>query len=520
MQRPITIYDTTLRDGTQRENLWLSCDDKLRIAQKLNDLGVHYIEGGWPGSNPKDIEFFQRLDELSLTSAKIAAFGSTCRANSDPAHDTNIQELINANTPVCTIFGKSWTLHVTDVLKTSLEENERIVFESVNYLKQQQKIVFYDAEHFFDGYKANPDYALRTLAAAQRGGADALILCDTNGGCLPDEIAEIVKIVNSAFPNTEIGIHAHNDGECGVANSLMAVNHGATHIQGTINGYGERCGNANLCSIIPNLELKLNQPCLSPGKLEQLYEVSHFVSEIANLSPSQHDAYVGSSAFAHKAGVHVAALQRNIHSYQHIDPALVGNQMRTVVSELSGRGNLLIKAAEFEIEGTEKEEMVKVLESIKLLESHGFSFESAEASVALMLHRRKKDYQPPFELVDFFATVEHRSGRGMVVEAMVKINVNGQTIHTIAEGNGPVNALDLALRKALTPLYPQLNTFHLTDYKVRIIDGNNATAAITRVLLDTQNGHRRWSTVGASANIIEASWMALADSIEYGLITA
>jgi 2-isopropylmalate synthase len=520
MRRPITIYDTTLRDGTQRENLWLSCDDKLRITQKLNDLGVHYIEGGWPGSNPKDIEFFQRLDELSLTSARIAAFGSTCRANSDPADDTNIQAMINANTPVCTIFGKSWTLHVTDVLKTTLEENERIIFESVNYLKQQQKIVFYDAEHFFDGYKANPDYALRTLAAAQRGGADALILCDTNGGCLPNEIAEIVQTVHSTFPNTEIGIHAHNDGECAVANSLMAVNNGATHIQGTINGYGERCGNANLCSIIPNLELKLKQPCLTPGKLEQLYEVSHFVSEIANLVPSQHDAYVGSSAFSHKAGVHVAALQRNIHSYQHIDPALVGNHMRTVVSELSGRGNLLIKAAEFDIEGTDNEEMVKVLESIKLLESNGFSFESAEASVALMLHRKKKDYQPPFELVDFFATVEHRSGRGMVVEAMVKINVNGQTIHTIAEGNGPVNALDLALRKALTPLYPQLNTFHLTDYKVRIIDGNNATAAITRVLLDTQNGHRRWSTVGASANIIEASWMALADSIEYGLITS
>jgi 2-isopropylmalate synthase len=520
MDKTLTIYDTTLRDGTQREGLWLSCDDKLRIAQKLDELGVDYIEGGWPGSNPKDVEFFQRLDELDLGVAKIAAFGSTCRANSDPAEDANIQALIEANTPVCTIFGKSWTLHVTEVLKTTLEENQRIIFESVQYLKQQNKTVFYDAEHFFDGFKANPDYALSTLAAAQRGGADALVLCDTNGGCLPDEVAKIVSEVVSVFPDVEIGIHAHNDGECAVANSMIAVSSGATHIQGTINGYGERCGNANLCSIIPNLELKQNKACLPAGNLSRLYDVSHFVSEIANLAPEQHTAYIGVSAFAHKAGVHVAALQRNINSYQHIDPELVGNQMRTVVSELSGRGNLLNKALEFNIGETDKEDMKQVLESIKLLESQGFSFESAEASVALMMHRRKKDYQPPFELIDFFATVEHRSGRGMVVEAMVKVRVNGETVHTIAEGNGPVNALDLALRKALLPYYPQLDQFQLSDYKVRIIDGNSATAATTRVLLDTQNGHRRWSTVGASPNIIEASWLALADSIEYGLVTA
>jgi 2-isopropylmalate synthase len=326
--------------------------------------------------------------------------------------------------------------------------------------------------------------------------------------------------VVSVFPDVEIGIHAHNDGECAVANSMIAVSSGATHIQGTINGYGERCGNANLCSIIPNLELKQNKACLPAGNLSRLYDVSHFVSEIANLAPEQHTAYIGVSAFAHKAGVHVAALQRNINSYQHIDPELVGNQMRTVVSELSGRGNLLNKALEFNIGETDKEDMKQVLESIKLLESQGFSFESAEASVALMMHRRKKDYQPPFELIDFFATVEHRSGRGMVVEAMVKVRVNGETVHTIAEGNGPVNALDLALRKALLPYYPQLDQFQLSDYKVRIIDGNSATAATTRVLLDTQNGHRRWSTVGASPNIIEASWLALADSIEYGLVTA
>lgn len=513
----IFTYDTTLRDGTQREGISLSCNDKLRIAQKLDDLGIDYIEGGWPGSNPKDVEFFERLGELNLKYAKIASFGSTCKVGSDPKDDPNIKALLDANTPVCTVVGKTWTLHVTEVLQTTLEENLRIIKESVQFLSDQGREVVYDAEHFFDGYKADPDYTLKTLNAAIGGGAEVVVLCDTNGGTLPHEITDVVSQVKKRFPDATLGVHTHNDGECAVANTLVAVKAGATHIQGTINGYGERCGNANLCSIIPNLELKLNHTCLPEGKLKYLYDLSHFVAEIANLAPDDHIAYVGNSAFAHKGGIHVAAMRRNLLSYQHIDPELVGNQMRTVVSELSGRGNLISKADEFNISIENKQDLSLVLEQIKILESRGFSFESAEASIALMLHRKKDGYQAPFELIDFSATVEHRERRGLFAEAMVKIRVNGEVIHTIAEGNGPVNALDSALRKGLIPIYPQLKEFQLADYKVRIIDGSNGTAAITRVLIDSQNGNKRWSTVGASANIIEASWLALVDSVEYGL---
>ncbi len=517
MSLPILIYDTTLRDGTQREGISLSCDDKLRIAQRLDNLGVAYIEGGWPGSNPKDAEFFQRLDELDLKHAKIAAFGSTCRAGSEAKEDTNIQALLEANTPVCTVVGKTWTLHITDVLQTTLEENLRIIEESLRHLKDHQREVIYDAEHFFDGYKDDPEYSLETLRAADKGGADSLVLCDTNGGSLPNEVSKIVREVQDALPGARLGIHAHNDGECAVANTLAAVLEGAVQVQGTINGYGERCGNANLCSIIPDLELKLDMTCLPDGKLGDLYDVSHFVAEVANLAADEQQPFVGNSAFAHKGGIHVAAMRRNSASYQHIEPDLVGNKMRTVVSELSGRGNLLSKAQEFNIKVDDKAVLSKILNEIKTLESRGFSFESAEASVALMLHRSQEGYEPPFELIDFSANVEHRKGRGTFAEAMVKIIVNGEVIHTIAEGNGPVNALDTALRKGLLPIYPRLAEFQLADYKVRIIDGSNGTAAITRVLIDTQNGHQRWSTVGASANIIEASWQALVDSVEYGL---
>lgn len=518
MSEKIFVYDTTLRDGTQSEGFSLSCNDKLRIAQKLDDLGVDYIEGGWPGSNPKDVEFFQRIGELNLKHAKIAAFGSTCRAGSDPANDANIQALLDANTPVCTVVGKTWTLHVTDVLQTTLEENLRIIEESLKHLQEHDREVIYDAEHFFDGYKADPGYARQTLEAARRGGAEAIVLCDTNGGTLPTEIFEIVSEIRAAFLDVSLGIHTHNDGECAVANTLAGVQAGANHIQGTINGYGERCGNANLCSCIPDLELKMGYTCLPQGNLNLLYEISHFVAEIANLAPDEHLPFVGKSAFAHKGGIHVAAMRRNVDSYQHITPEFVGNQMRTVVSELSGRGNLFSKADEFNINVDNKEAWGEVLMDIKGLEAKGFSFESAEASVALMLQRQQNDYQPPFELIDYSATVEHRDGRGIFAEAMVKIRVEGETIHTIAEGNGPVNALDAALRKGLVPIYPRLAEFQLADYKVRIIDGNNGTAATTRVLIDTQNGHKRWSTVGASSNIIEASWLALADSVEYGLM--
>jgi len=479
---------------------------------------VDYIEGGWPGSNPKDEEFFQRVEGLNLQHAKIAAFGSTCRAGADPAEDANIQALIEAGTPVCTLVGKSWTMHVADVLQTTLKENLRIIQESVKYLKESGREVIYDAEHFFDGYRDNQVYAIQTLQAAIDGGADTVVLCDTNGGSLPHEISKSVRDVKSLIPNTRIGIHAHNDTECAVANTLAAVNEGATHVQGTINGYGERCGNANLCSLIPDLEIKMGKQCLPEGKLSQLSEISNFVAEVANLAPYEHQPYVGKSAFAHKGGIHVAAMQRNADSYQHLNPEIVGNKFRTVVSELSGKGNLASKAKEFGIKVDSQEGLKEILQRIKAMEAQGFSFESAEASVALMFQRLNDDYTPPFELIDFSATVEHRRGRGVFAEAMVKIRVNGEVIHTISEGNGPVNALDAALRKGLVPIYPRLAEFQLADYKVRIIDGNHGTAATTRVLIDTQNSHNRWSTVGASANIIEASWLALADSMEYGLM--
>ncbi|MBN1438379.1 MAG: citramalate synthase [Anaerolineales bacterium] len=511
----IEIYDTTLRDGSQREGISLSCDDKLKIARKLDDLGVAYIEGGWPGSNAKDMEFFAKAKALRWRTARIAAFGSTCRAGSKPGNDENIQAMLRAEAPVCTVVGKSWSLHVTDVLRTSKENNLRMIEESVAFLKAQVEQVFFDAEHFFDGYKADPAYALETLQAARRGGADVLVLCETNGGAMPWELEAAFQAVRQAVPG-RLGIHAHNDGECGVANSLLAVRQGATHVQGTINGYGERCGNANLCSIIPDIELKLGRPCLPKGRLRRLYETAHFVAEIANLSPDEYLPYVGKSAFAHKGGIHVSGMRRNTLAYQHVEPALVGNEMRVVVSELSGKGNLLQKLEEYHLEADEKA-VAKVLKEIKDLEARGFSFETADASVAMMLKRHQSDYKPPFELIDFFCLVEHRQGRGLMAEANVKIRVGQEVMHTAAEGNGPVNALDGALRKALQPRYPQIRRFELTDYKVRILDSTSGTGAVVRVLIDTQSDGRRWSTVGASENIIEASWRALSDAVEFGL---
>ena len=517
MDRQIFVYDTTLRDGTQREGISLSCDDKLRIVKRLDNLGVAYIEGGWPGSNPKDVEFFQRVGDLNLKNAKIAAFGSTCRVGKKPAEDANIQAMLDSGAPVCTVVGKSWKLHVKDVIKTTLKENLRLIEESGAYLTSQGREVVYDAEHFFDGYKDDSAYAIETLQAAVRGGAQTIVLCDTNGGTLPWEISKITHEVRQEFPDVTLGIHAHNDGECGVANTLAAVQMGARHIQGTINGYGERCGNANLCSAIPDLELKMGYTCLPEGSLPNLTDISHFVAEVANLAPNEHLPFVGQSAFAHKGGIHVAAMRRNLQSYQHVNPTLVGNQMRTVVSELSGRGNLFSKAEELGLDVKSSDAVADVLQEIKKLEARGFSFEAAEASVVLMLHRHMDGYKPPFELIDYSSAVEHRRGRGVFAEATVKIMVDGEVLHTVAEGNGPVNALDKAMRKALVPVYPRLGEFQLADYKVRILDGGNGTASITRVLIDTQNHHKRWSTVGASANIIEASWLALVDSIEYGL---
>ena len=519
MSTHIQIYDTTLRDGTQREGISLSCEDKLKIARKLDELGVDFIEGGWPNSNPKDAEFFRKAKTLKLRHALVTAFGSTCRVDGNPADDPNIRALIDAETTVCTVVGKTSMLHVTDVLRTTPEENLRIIEDSISYLVSRGKRVFYDAEHFFDGYKLNSGYALQTLQAAGRGGAEITILCDTNGGTLPWEISEITRFVKSKV-NTALGIHTHNDGECAVANSLAAIREGCIQVQGTINGYGERCGNANLVSIAADLRLKMGYDCLSTESIKHLTEISHFVAEVANLSPDEHAAYVGKSAFAHKGGIHVAAIRRNPDSYQHIDPEQVGNTMRVVVSELSGKGNLLSKAEELSLDVQGGEKVTDVLNSIKALEAKGFSFEAAEASVAMMMKRQETSYKPPFELVDLTVNVEHRKGRGIFAEATIKVIVNGEIIHTVAEGVGPVNALDIAIRKALTPVYPDLNNFHLADYKVRILDGNNGTGATTRVLIDTQNGTKRWSTVGASINIIEASWQALADSVEYGLTIA
>jgi 2-isopropylmalate synthase len=528
----VILYDSTLRDGTQGEGVNLSADDKLRIARRLDDFGVDYIEGGWPGSNPKDMEFFERASrELSLSHARIAAFGSTCRAHTDPADDPQIQLLVQANTPVVTLFGKTWDMHVTEVLRTTLEENLRMVRESVRYLVDQGKEVVYDAEHFFDGYRANPEYALSTLKAAIVGGASSVVLCDTNGGTLPWQIGEAVEAVRSEVLGTSgegktpaaasvvLGIHAHNDGETGVANTLEAVRHGASHVQGTINGYGERCGNANLVSVIADLQLKMDIPLVAPERLAQLTELSRYVSELANLNPDTHQPFVGASAFAHKGGTHVNAVVKNAMSYQHIDPSLVGNETRVLLSELSGKDNIAVKRREFGLAGITKEQEKSVLARIKELENAGFAFESAEASVDLLLRRSRPDYVAPFELIDYTASVEHRRGRGMFAEATVKVQVGERVLHEVAEGNGPVNALNRALRKALRQDYPRLGDVHLTDYKVRILDSTAGTAAMTRVLIDFTDGERSWTTVGASTNIIEASWLALSDSVEYFIAT-
>lgn len=514
--KTILLYDTTLRDGTQRENISLSCDDKLKIAQRLDEFGIHYIEGGWPGSNPKDAEFFYRVKALDLKHAKVCAFGSTRYKNTRCEDDANIRALVEAETPVVTLVGKSWDLHITQVLETTLAENVAMIGESVAFFKAMGKEVIYDAEHFFDGYKADPACALATIRAAAENGADCVVLCDTNGGSLPWEVEDIVRQV-AAQVDAPLGIHTHDDAGCGVANSLVAVRAGCVHVQGTINGYGERVANANLCTIVPDLQLKMGYRCVSDEQLRDLTELSRLVAEVANLGHDDHLPYVGRSAFAHKGGIHVAAMLKAEASYQHIDPTLVGNEQRALVSELSGRGNILYLAQEHGLD-TGKEEAREVLRQIKELENQGYTFEAAEATVDMMLRRIRNGYQPPFELIDFMVVVENREGRGLFSEATVKVRVGERVLHTAAEGNGPVNALNLALRKALYESYPSLAQVHLTDYKVRIVNGNVGTAATTRVMIDFQRGKERWTTIGASPNIIEASWQALVDSMEYALL--
>jgi 2-isopropylmalate synthase len=513
----IDLYDTTLRDGTQREGLSLSVEDKLKIARELDTFGIPFIEGGWPGSNPKDAEFFRRAHTERWQQATICAFGATRHAHTVVSDDPNILALLEAETKICTIVGKSWTLHVTHVLETSLDENLHMISESVRYLRAQGRRVFYDAEHFFDGYRANPEYALATVRAAAQAGAECVILCDTNGGSLPNWITEVVAAILPQL-GCPIGIHTHNDSELAVANSLAAIEAGATHVQGTINGYGERCGNANLIPIIANLQLKMGQRVVDDGQIARLTELSRYVAAVANLNPDDHAAYVGRSAFAHKGGIHVAAVAKVEQSYQHIDPQLVGNQRRVVVSELSGRGNVRMRAGELgvKVNGNEK----VVLQKIKELENLGFQYEAAEGSFELLVRRSDPGYSAPFEMLDAMVVVEQRRGLPMLAEATVKLRVGDEIVHTAAEGNGPVNALDKAMRKALVPFYPELANVHLVDYKVRILDEQSATAAITRVLIEAARGDERWSTVGCSANIIEASWQALVDSLELPLLRA
>ncbi len=521
----VYLYDTTLRDGAQMEGISYTAEDKLKIALKLDELGVHFIEGGWPGSNPKDAEFFERAKGLQLKNAKIVAFASTRRANIAVADDPSIKALVEAGASHVCLVGKSWDIHVTHVLETTLEENLRMISDSVRYLTEQGRTVFLDAEHFFDGYKANPSYALQCLKAAEEAGAECLVLCDTNGGAVTSEVTDVVKAVKK-YTSAPIGIHVHNDCELAVANSIAALEAGAVQVQGTVNGYGERCGNANLCSIIALLKLKYGIDCVTDEQLARLTEISYFVTETANLSPNLHQPFVGGSAFTHKAGLHVSALGKLEDSYQHIKPDLVGNHKRILVSELSGRANIVQKARELGIDlPMEGPEVMKVLEQVKQMENLGFQYDGAEASFELLVHRTREDYRKPFELVDFIVLVEkHRrpsaidNGDELLSEATVKVKVGDKTLHTAAEGNGPVNALDNALRKALLEFYPSIAVIKLLDYKVRILEGNEGTGSQVRVLIESGDGEDTWWTVGSSANLIEASWLALVDSLEYWLI--
>jgi 2-isopropylmalate synthase len=520
----VVLYDTTLRDGTQGENITLSLADKVRIARMLDEFGMPFIEGGWPGSNPKDVEFFAEARRQRWR-AKLAAFGSTRHRANRPEDDPNLRELVAAETPVVTIFGKSWLLHVTEVLGATPEENLDMVADSVGFIVDRGRECVYDAEHFFDGYKADPAYALATLRAARQAGARTLVLCDTNGGTLTDELIRIVSDVRGTLeadagaPPVTWGIHTHNDAELAVANSMAAVAAGIRHVQATINGYGERCGNANMVSILANLALKTPHLLVPAGggDLAGLTQLSRSVAEIANQVPNDYQPYVGRSAFAHKGGVHGAAVAKVERSYQHVEPASVGNEGRLVVSELGGRANTSIRARQLghELEGIVDPRELSTL--IKRLESEGLAFEGAEASFELLIHRHTPAYRAPFRILDYTCLVEQRGGRELLAEATVKVEVDGEVLHTAADGNGPVNALDAALRKALRAFYPGLDAVHLVDYKVRILDGDAATAARTRVVIDSQDGARTWSTMGSDTNIIAASATALGDSLEYAI---
>lgn len=514
-EKSLYLYDTTLRDGSQRQGISYSADDKLKITRLLDSFGIDYIEGGWPGSNPKDISYFQKVRSLHLRHAKIVAFGSTRRANASVTNDANIRLLLEAETPAVAIVGKSWSLHVDQVIRTTREENLKMIFESVKYLKDHGREVIYDAEHFFDGLKADQSYCLETVKAARQAGADWIILCDTNGGTLPDRVFEATELIRSEIGGA-VGIHTHNDSELAVANSLAAVRAGATQIQGTINGYGERCGNANLVSLIPTLQLKLGMNVIPADNISELTELSRTVAEIANLSPDHHAPYVGKNAFAHKGGIHVAAIERVAESYEHLDPSVVGNSRTVVVSELSGRGNLRLSAQALGIESLADE--TRLLEQIKNYEEKGYQFENAEGTIELMFRRSQPEYSPIFRLLDMTVIINEKGENKFSAQTVIKLDIGGTVVHTAAEGEGPVSAIDLALRKALTSIYPALAEMHLADYKVRILDPERATEAMVRVHIEAAAGDEQWTTVGCARNIISASWEALADSMELFLL--
>ncbi|MDI6711016.1 MAG: citramalate synthase [Bacillota bacterium] len=518
--RTVEIYDTTLRDGAQGEGISFSVEDKIKIARRLDKLGVHYIEGGWPGSNPKDMEFFRRMAGRPPKNARLCAFGSTRRVGIRPEDDANLRALLESGVETVTVFGKSWDFHVLRALNTTLDENLAMIRESVAYLRDKGRHVLYDAEHFFDGYRANPDYALATLAAAQAAGAERIVLCDTNGGLLPSDVPAVIARVRETI-HVPLGVHAHNDGGLAVANSLLAVQAGVDHVQGTVNGFGERCGNTDLCVLIPNLSLKMGLATIPRDHLVYLTDLSRYVSEIANVSPDPRQPYVGTSAFAHKGGVHVNALLKDPHTYEHMDPEAIGNKRRVLVSELSGLANLVYKYREFNLDLEQpREETRRLLQDLKELENQGFQFEGAEGSFELLVRRACNGYQKPFALESLRLIIELKEDRHISSEATIKLRVGDRTVHTAAEGNGPVNALDAALRKALESFYPEIARMHLIDYKVRVLNEKAGTEAVVRVLIETGDGQRSWGTVGVSTNIIEASWQALADSLAYGLLKA
>jgi len=522
---PVFLYDTTLRDGTQGENITFSADEKVKIALRLDDIGIHYIEGGWPGSNPKDMQFFDLAKRVTLDHSRLVAFGSTRKPGIKPEEDGNLTALLASETPAVTIFGKSWDLHVEKIMANSLEENLAMIYDSVSFLKGHERETIYDAEHFFDGYKNNPDYALKTLMAALDGGAEFIVLCDTNGGTLPFEIEEIFKKVQQLISNhgedgdtVRLGVHTHNDCGLAVANSITAVHAGAVMVQGTINGYGERCGNADLTSVIPVLDQKMKRSCISGDNLRKLKSLSRYISETANQVPLNNRPFVGKSAFAHKGGIHVSAVMKSLRAYEHMDPALVGNQRRVLVSDMSGKSNVEYKARELGVElGTNGYDSSKIVAEIKQLEQQGYQFDVAEGSFKILMEKFTDQFEPLFTLESFRVTIEKDKDRPCSSQATMKISVGGKEEITAAEGYGPVSALDNALRKALDRFFPDLDTMRLVDFKVRVIDGNRGTAAKVRVFIESRDQDQIWSTIGVSEDIIEASWQALADSFQFKL---